>query len=151
MLHITITNQQHTLPIDRRRIRRTLRAIFKDHGIGQAEISLAVVDDPTIARLHGEFLQDGTPTDVLSFLLASGDGLIEGEVIVSADTAAASAPRYRLAAADELLLYIIHGTLHLLGYDDTAPKPRAVMDRKQREYLRKSAGDASPHSRGAAS
>jgi probable rRNA maturation factor len=139
MLNITITNAQRTLPVERRRIRSTLRAILKDHGIQQAGIGVAVVDDPAIARLHEEFLQDGTPTDVLSFLLASADGLVEGEVIVSADTAAAAAPRFRLSPADELLLYIIHGTLHLIGYDDTAPKQRAIMHRKQREYLRRAA------------
>jgi probable rRNA maturation factor len=137
MLHLTITNCQRTLPVERRRIRSTLCAILKDHGIRQAEISVAVVDDPAIARLHAEFLQDGTPTDVLSFLLASGDGLVEGEVVVSADTAVAAAPRFRLSPADELLLYIIHGTLHLLGYDDTVPQKRAVMLRTQRRYLRK--------------
>jgi probable rRNA maturation factor len=135
MLHIAIANQQRTLPVERGRIRRTLRRILEDHGIEQAEISVAVVDDPAIARLHGEFLQDGTPTDVLSFLLASAQGMIEGEVIVSADTAAATAPRFGLTPADELLLYIIHGTLHLVGYDDTTPKARSAMHRKQRAYL----------------
>ncbi len=137
MLHITITNQQRTLPVDRRRIRSTLRAILKEHGIRQAEIGVAVVDDPTIAGLHGEFLGDGTPTDVLSFPLASGDGPIEGEVVVSAETAAAAAPRFRLTPADELLLYVIHGTLHLLGYDDTTAARRAAMGREQRACLRR--------------
>jgi probable rRNA maturation factor len=147
MLHITVTNQQRTLAVDRRRIRRAVQAILKDHGIRQAEIGVAVVDDATIARLHGEFLADGTPTDVLSFLLTSGEGQLEGEVVVSAETAAAAAPRFRLAPADELLLYIIHGVLHLVGYDDAAPKPRAAMLRKQRAYLRQArSGNYQAHS-----
>lgn len=139
MLHLTITNSQQLLPIDRRRIRRALGAVLKDHGIARAEIGVAVVDDAVIARLHGEFLDDPTPTDVLSFLLAAGDGWLEGEIVVSAETAAAAAPRFRLAAVDELLLYVIHGALHLVGHDDAAPSARAAMRRKQRAYLRASA------------
>ena len=125
LITIAITNRQKTLPIDRRRMRRAVRAIVRDAGIAEAQISVAVVDDATIAKLHDEFLNDPEPTDVLSFVLErSADGL-EGEVVVSADTARAAAPRFAAAAEDELLLYVIHGALHLVGYDDTTPQTGA--------------------------
>ena len=96
---------------------------------------MAVVDDATIARLHGKFLSDPQPTDVLSFLLERSAQTLEGEIVLSADAARANATRYRWTAAEELLLYAIHGALHLVGCDDATPRKRAVMRQREREYL----------------
>ena len=134
---ISIANQQKLLPIDRRRIRRAMRAVLRDAGLAKGDVSVAVVDDETIARLHGEFLDDPTPTDVLSFVLDDTPESFEGEVVVSAETAASSAPRYGNTPEDELLLYVIHGALHLVGYDDATPCERAVMRKREREYMEK--------------
>jgi probable rRNA maturation factor len=135
LLTIHITNRQKTLKLDRDRIRRAVRAVLGDTDISDARISVAIVDDPAIALLHKEFLNDPEPTDVLSFVLEQSPGQLEGEVVVSADTAVATAPRFDSTADDELLLYIIHGTLHLIGYDDTTPTQRRQMRKKEREYL----------------
>ena len=135
LISITITNRQKTLTIDRRQMRRTVQAIVRDAGIAEARISIAVVDDPTIARLHEEFLDDPSPTDVLSFVLEQSPGYLEGEVVLSADTARANAARYRNSAEREALLYAIHGALHLVGYDDTTPRQRAEMRRQEKKYL----------------
>lgn len=135
---ITITNRQKKLRIDRKRMRAVIQAIMQDAGITNSQISVAIVDDPTIAKLHGEFLSDPEPTDVLSFLLERSPQVLEGEVVVSADTAWACAPRFQCTAEDELLLYVIHGTLHLVGFDDTTPRQRAVMRTREQEYLSQS-------------
>jgi len=132
---IHITNRQKTLPVDRRRMRQAVRAIVRDAGISEATISIAIVDDPTIAKLHQQFLDDPEPTDVLSFVLERSEQSLEGEVVASADTARTCAPRYRSTPEEELLLYVIHGTLHLVGYDDTTPRQRAVIRKKEMEYL----------------
>jgi probable rRNA maturation factor len=135
LYHIAITNCQKTLPIDRRKIRRAVSEILRDAGIVHAEISIAIVDDPTIAKLHAEYLDDPTPTDVLSFVLEQTEQKLEGEVIASADTAKAYAPRFRSEPDEELLRYVLHGTLHLVGYDDTTPAKRSVMRKQERKYL----------------
>ncbi len=135
MIAIHITNRQKTLKIDRRRIRQAVTAIVRDAGILQATISVAVVDDATIAALHEEFLDDPQPTDVLSFLLDGSEGSLEGEVVASADTARRCAPQYSATPEEELLRYVIHGTLHLVGYDDATPRQRTTMRRKERVYL----------------
>ena len=135
LITISITNRQKTLPVDRQRMRGAVRAILRDAGIAEAQISMAVVDDAAIAKLHEEFLGDPDPTDVLSFLLERSADVLEGEVVVSAETARTAAPRYGCTAEDELLRYVIHGTLHLVGYDDATPRKRAVMRKKEREYL----------------
>ena len=135
MIAISITNCQKTLPVDRQRVRRAVRAILKDARVTEARISVAVVDDPTIAGLHQQFLNDPEPTDVLSFLLEQAPPALEGEVVVSADTARTCGPRHGCSADEELLRYVVHGTLHLAGYEDSTPKKRAAMQRREEEYL----------------
>lgn len=84
-------------------------------------VEISIVDDPTIARIHGEYLNDPTATDVITF--PHGDGL--GEIIVSADTAASYAAAHGLDTARELFRYIVHGLVHLHGYLDNTPELRA--------------------------
>jgi len=103
--------------------------------VRRAQVSLAVVDDPTIAGLHERYLGQQGPTDVLSFLLDEADGCLEGEVVVSAQTAVAQAGRFGWSAADELLLYVVHGALHLLGYDDATCPQRRAMRRRERRFV----------------
>ena len=94
-----------------------------DSNFDSARLSLAVVDDPTIHELNRRHLNHDWPTDVLSFVLEERDGHLEGEVILSADTAAAAATEVGWPAAAEQLLYVIHGMLHLVGYrDKTDPR-----------------------------
>jgi probable rRNA maturation factor len=133
---IHIANRQKVLPIDRRRMRRAVQAILRDAGIVGGEVSIAVVDDATIAKLHEEFLDDPEPTDVLSFALERSEKCMEGEVVASAETATAFASKYKATPTEELLRYVIHGTLHLVGYDDATSRQRAVMRKMEGKYLR---------------
>lgn len=139
MFAIHIANRQKRLPVDRVRLRRAVRAVLADADLTAAEISIAIVDDAAIAVLHGEFLDDPTPTDVLSFVLEQAPGSLEGEVVASADTAAAVAPEFHCTASEELLRYVIHGVLHLVGYDDATPRLRKQMRAREDHYLAASA------------
>jgi probable rRNA maturation factor len=98
-------------------------------------LSLAVVDDPTIHQLNLQYRKHDGPTDVLSFALESDDDHLEGEVIVSADRAATCAPRFGWSVEDELTLYVTHGVLHLVGYDDQSPEDRARMTARECYHL----------------
>ena len=155
MFAIDIANQQTVVPVDERRLKSAVRAVLKGEGLASAKVSLAVVDDATIQQLNVRYLAHDYATDVLSFLLDEEDDYREGEVVVSAETALREAPSYGWAAADELLLYVLHGTLHLLGYDDQAREDRAAMREKERIYLRRlgyrsshaAGGDEKPDSR----
>ncbi|MBS0209796.1 MAG: rRNA maturation RNase YbeY [Planctomycetes bacterium] len=109
--------------------------ILRQAEVERAIISLAVVDDPTIHELNRRFLAHDYATDVLSFALDDEDDALDGEVIVSADTAATTAERLNVRPEDELLLYVVHGTLHLVGYDDLEPELKTMMRRREREVL----------------
>jgi probable rRNA maturation factor len=93
------------------------------------------VDDAEIARVHEEFLGDPSPTDVITFPYSSVEGPIEGELVVSVETALREAERRDTNPFDEVALYVIHGILHLCGHrDDTAAGGRRMW-RRQSEIL----------------
>lgn len=140
MIRIDIANRQKLLPLDRRLLRRAVRMALAEAGIADAEISLAVVDDAAMRELHHRYLGDDSPTDVLSFVLDRRENRLEGEVIVSAETARASAPRYGHSPTEELLLYVVHGTLHLIGCRDDTRAARAAMARRQRKIVKEALG-----------
>jgi probable rRNA maturation factor len=91
------------------------------------EIEASIVSDRAIAKVHAEFLDDPTPTDVITFH--------HGEIIVSADTATREGPAHGLTLDQELALYLIHGLMHLAGWDDHEPTEAAEMKRRQEAVL----------------
>lgn len=135
MHRIKIADRQQRLTFDRPRLRQAVKAVLEGEGIGKAQISVAIVDDPCIHELNRRFLNHDEPTDVLSFVLEQRSGFVEGEIVVSADTAASRAGEFNWPPEDELLLYVVHGTLHLAGYDDKTPELRGEMRRRERHYL----------------
>ena len=136
MIEIEIANQQSNLAVDRELLVQAAQTILQDHGPSTCRVSIAIVDDPTIHTLNRQYLQHDYATDVLSFVLEQSDDLLEGEVIVSSDTALAQAGQYQSTPADELLLYVIHGLLHLVGFDDQTDALREDMRCAERTYLR---------------
>lgn len=110
-------------------------AVLNSEAVRQAEISLAIVDDAEIHALNRRFLQHDYPTDVLSFVLERTNESLDGEVIVSTETAITRCGEFGWTAAEELTLYAIHGTLHLLGYDDKSPEDRQQMRKRERFHL----------------
>lgn len=135
-MDVEIANQQSALVIDEPRLRRVASAIAADAGYTAGNLSVAVVDDPTIHELNRRHLDHDYPTDVLSFALADEPPRLEGEVIVSSETAIINAADYGWPAEDELLLYLIHGVLHLVGHRDKADDEVAAMRAAEARFLR---------------
>lgn len=137
MIDIQFADQQESYRVEPDRLVAAARTVLEEEGISHASLSLAIVDDPTIHSLNRQFLQHDYPTDVLSFLLDGDSETISGEVVVSSDTAASAASGYGWTPQDELLLYIIHGVLHLVGYDDHSDADRDEMRSRERHFLRR--------------
>ena len=135
MLSIAVCNRQNKLRIDAARLKKVARAVLRDAGVLGGSLSIAIVDDAAIRELNKKYLDHDYATDVLSFPLSRNAGRLEGEVVASAETAARVAARFGWKPADELLLYVVHGALHLVGYDDRTVKARAQMQAAQRRYL----------------
>lgn len=109
------------------RVRAAVKAALE---LGQRSgLSLAVVfvDDASLAAMHAEHLDDPSLTDVMAFDLGEEGPGPAGELYVSVDRAREVAERRGVTFERELLLYVVHGTLHLCGFDDHAPEERARM------------------------
>ena len=90
------------------------------------ELSVTFLTDPELAKLHADYLDDPTTTDVITF---EGDETLghAGDICVSVDTALTFSKKHRLPFAEELLRYVIHGWLHLAGYADLVPRTKRRM------------------------
>jgi len=140
---VRVANRQRRLPVDRERAVRV--AVFALESLGQAgsELSVVFVSDQAIRRLNRAYLGRHHATDVLAFSQREGEGwthypAVLGDVIISAETAAAQAKERDTSLREELDLLLIHGILHLIGYEHTAAREEARrMARKQGELFRK--------------
>lgn len=130
MIDIAITSRQDLLSIDTELLAEACRRIVAGAGHSQAALSVTLVDDQEMHQLNRQHLDHDYPTDVLSFPLSTPGGPLEGEIIASTGTAIANAQEYGNRAEEELLLYVVHGALHLVGLDDktaaAATKMRAA-------------------------
>ncbi|HLI48747.1 MAG TPA: rRNA maturation RNase YbeY [Chthonomonas sp.] len=130
-----------TLPL-----RRAVRQLLQSEGKSRAEVSILLTNDAEVHQLNLLYRGKDSPTDVLSFgqhtepdptSITSADNLPQllGDVVISVDTAFRQAQQHRMALADELALLAVHGTLHLLGYEDETEQGAAIMRLKEREIL----------------
>lgn len=120
---------------DSERFEKVARWIAQRYGIKSLVSSIAIVDDPTIHELNREHLDHDWPTDVISFVFEMNDACVDGEIIASFDTARKLSEAAGWSAADELLLYVIHGLLHLVGLDDIDESDRQKMRLAEQECL----------------
>jgi probable rRNA maturation factor len=138
MIRVAVSSPQDAVPIDRARMREVVRTVLEGEGETDAEISLAFVDNPTSRRLNQRYLNHDEPTDILSFPLSEAKTRqLSGELVVGAEVAKVEAESRGHDIQSELALYIIHGLLHLCGYDDKTPAAIATMRERERYYLGK--------------
>jgi len=145
MYDIVITNSQTCVDINEERLHQSAEHLLREEQIREAEISIVLLDNAEIHELNRQYLQHDYPTDVLSFLLESEElpadesseagTRIEGEVIISTEMAREMAEDFEWSAEDETLLYLIHGLLHMTGYDDLTPEDQQIMRQREREIL----------------
>jgi len=140
-MHVEILNLQDHVKLNKKMIIKSAEGALKAMGETDSELSLLFVDDPYIKRLNLNYRNINAATDVLAFSIRegkalSGQGLLLGDVVISAQTAKREAGKRGVQVKEEMLLYMTHGILHLLGYDDKGPGDRKKMESKQRELLR---------------
>jgi probable rRNA maturation factor len=133
---VAISNLQRRTRVSPARLRAVARRTLAALGRADREVHVTVVDDRRIRALNTRYLGIRRATDVLAFDLAGPDpGRLWGEVIVSVETAARQARRLGVPLATELDLLVVHGLLHLAGYDDHGPRRARRMHERAREIL----------------
>ena len=121
-MSISIQNRQKLFTVDTGRVRRSLKRFLKELDLKDSEVSLLLVDDDQIREINKNYLQRDRPTNVISFAMnegAFGDVHPEilGDIILSVETAARDALACNIDFMDEVEFLMIHGLLHLLGYN----------------------------------
>lgn len=133
---VEVSDTQSHLKVDPDAVARLVRETLAAEGVTRAAVSVALVDDPTIHTINRRHLDHDWPTDVITFPLSGPDDPeLAGELVVSAEMAATTAEQAGVGAWDELALYVVHGLLHLCGYDDTTASDRDAMRRREGEIL----------------
>lgn len=136
-----VLNLQRRVRIPRERICRLAEAALRALGRPGAEVHLTFVNDALVKRLNGKYRGVRRVTDVLAFPLETpGPSGLLGEVIVSAETTSRQARRLGVPVARELELMVVHGLLHLVGYDDRNPREARLMHERERGILRQVSG-----------
>jgi probable rRNA maturation factor len=124
-------------PLSTAEVRRIVALALAHGDRSDLEVAVVFVSDPHLARMHADYLDDPSPTDVLAFELPGEGRGPMAELYVSVDRARVVARRRKLPPARELALYVVHGCLHLCGYDDHRPRERSAMRAAERRVLAK--------------
>ena len=144
MRPVEIANRHTRLRFDRRTVERVIHTLDQHHDelatrhsvlANDGELSVVFLTDPALAKIHADFLDDPTDTDVITFEGNPAMGTA-GEICVSADTAARYAREHDREFSTELTLYVVHGWLHLAGYDDLQPAKKRVMRRAEARAMK---------------
>lgn len=147
MNELIVLNRQRTRRVDLALLRRTVRGLLKeivgapDHALG-----IHLVEAREMARINAAFLHHEGSTDVITFdyggdEVGKPDGrnagpVLHGEIFVCVDDALTQARRFRTTWQCELVRYVAHGVLHLLGHDDSQPSARRRMKREEDRVVR---------------
>ena len=142
---LTISNRQHTRCVKIGPLRRLAKALLVEYPLKNGfDLSVCLVNASEIASLNESFLHHKGPTDVITFDYSetgAADGGIFGEIFICIDQTVSQARRFRTTWQSEMVRYIVHGLLHLCGYDDRSARSRREMklaeDRLVRQLARR--------------
>ncbi|HWQ68656.1 MAG TPA: rRNA maturation RNase YbeY [Patescibacteria group bacterium] len=134
-----VTNRQRKIRLDTSFLKKVGQTTLVRAGVDEAECGLVLVGDRTMTRLNRQYRGKATSTDVLSFPMREGSfGSLSphllGDVVISAETADRQAKAAGRTLRDELTALLIHGILHLLGYDHQMPSEARRMKRLERQF-----------------
>jgi probable rRNA maturation factor len=141
-MSLVIANRQRTQKINPRLLRSIVSALFAELKIERAELGIRLVGAREMARVNWQFLQHPGSTDVITFDYLGSDPAppaaewqLHGELVICVDDAVAQAREFRTTWPSEVVRYVIHGVLHLRGYDDLQPRLRRRMKREENRLL----------------
>ena len=141
---VSIANRQRTKAIDTRMLKRIVAALFAELQIQRGELGIHLVGAREMAQVNWQYLQHEGSTDIITFDHSDGetdarsaDWHLHGELFVCVDDAVAQAKTFRTTWRSEVVRYIVHGVLHLLGHDDMRADLRRAMKREENRLVRR--------------
>lgn len=118
-------------------VREIILELSKEIGFSIVSINVSFVDKKEILELNGKYLNHHFTTDILTFNYNGSNSDLDGEIIISYEDAAENAERFNISGNEEYLRLIIHGILHLVGYDDQQINDKVKMKRKETSLVKK--------------
>lgn len=141
-MRITVGNAHPSYRRRSRDVRRIVRSVLQRERCRAADLGIVFINNRRMCALNGEFLRHYYTTDVLSFPLSDRNAkCLEGEIYVNLDQAKRQAGDFHVSFRQEIYRLVIHGTLHLLGYDDNTRKNKEEMTRLENTYLARNGYD----------
>lgn len=138
-MKIIIRNLQNRIPVNSKKVVKTVQKVLSSEGIKKSgEITLCFVNDAKIKVLNLKYLGRNSPTDVMAFDITEpkDKDKILADIAVSTERAIDNARTFKTSPYFELYLYVIHGVLHILGYDDKSKKDKLVMRKREKDILK---------------
>jgi probable rRNA maturation factor len=127
--------QEKKIPFSKRKIIEFTRKILKYKGYQDFGLSIIFVDEDFIKKLNLKYLKKRSPTDILTFPLGENPENFLGDIVISIDSAIKNSSIFKTTLKSEILLYLTHGVLHLLGYSDNTERKRKIMESEQKRIL----------------
>lgn len=135
MFAVDLLDNQTLLPIDPKWYTRLAKHVLREEGVKKAQVAVLFVDNEAIHAINKKHLKHDYPTDVITFPLSESTTKIDGQIVISTEFALESCEEYGWSATMEASLYLVHGILHLCGYDDRDEKSQAKMNARQEQLL----------------
>ena len=133
---IVVANRQRTRRLDRKLIEEIAQEVLTDLGVEDVELGVHFVSAKEMARVHEQFMNIVGSTDVITFDHGSEPPTsVHGEIFISVEDAIAQAREFKTTWQSEVARYVIHGILHLLGFDDVAPDARKKMKQAENRLM----------------
>ncbi len=133
---VEIVNNYPGFDIQEQPVENIVLKFLSDEALSAREITVVFVEDNFLRTLHHDYLGDDTFTDVMTFNL-SEDETVEGEIYISLDRAKIHAAEFGVTLPEEIARLVIHGLLHLKGYDDRTNDEQNMMRKKEELYLKR--------------
>lgn len=134
MLSVKVFNAHRARRVNGKRLSHYVYRVLRSGGVKRARVSVVCVDSRHSRRINREFLKHDYVTDVMSFPLETGP-VLEGELYLNLDRARTQAKEFGVSVGCEVARLVIHGTLHLLGFDDSTPRKRRRMKAEEDRQL----------------
>lgn len=137
MNRISIKNLQTKIPVLQARIKNVVRQTLRYYRVSKAEISVVFLTEAHMKRLNSRHLKHNYPTDILTFdyRVSPKDPLLRAEIVLCPSVAMRNAHVFNTDVRQEIDRYLIHGILHLCGYDDSSPVEKARMTGEEDRIL----------------
>lgn len=137
---LVVRNRQRARPLNTKFLRDIIRALLTEElSRNEFEIDISVIDEKAMMRMNEGFLRHKGSTDVITFDYADATRpqCLTGEIFICLDEAIIQAPRFRVPWQNELVRYVVHGLLHLAGYDDKTAAACRKMKREENRLMRR--------------